>query len=77
MSRLKWMPLERRFEIFTLAVKMARDYNKMSVNQEKELLAIEDLTYINVYDKMFINNIEKIKYSWKSNHDTVPELVAD
>jgi hypothetical protein len=56
---------------------MARDYNKMSVNQEKELLAIEDLTYINVYDKMFINNIEKIKYSWKSNHDTVPELVAE
>lgn len=29
------------------------------------------------YEKMFLNNIEKVAFKWKNIHDTVPGLVMD
>lgn len=99
MSRLKWLPMEQRYDILTQAVKMhheikeaniksqidfknlrskkCRDAHLINVNQELELKAIEENSYCNVYANLFVNHTDKIKNSWKSNHDIVPDLVTD
>ncbi len=31
--------------------------------------------YCREYEKMFLNNIDRVIYSWKPNHDEVPLLI--
>ena len=57
--------------------KKVRDANLINVNQELELKQIEENSYCNIYNNLWLNNTDKIKNSWKSNHDIVPYLVSD
>jgi len=57
--------------------KVAREANLKNVNQEIELKQIEESTYCNIYNGMWLNNTDRVKNSWRANHDIVPYLVSD
>ena len=51
--------------------------NLRSPELETEVQQVLDSYYCERYDQFFVSNMERVKHSWKGNHDTVPELIAD
>lgn len=43
-----------------------------SIELENELREVLDGYYCKRYEQYFVNNLERVKHSWKSNHCFVP-----
>jgi hypothetical protein len=99
MSRLKWLALSQRFEIFEKAIRSnnaikERNIKKQKIVRKKVMAAVtkrletepeleqeaKDLKknfFITKYKGQHLKPVDKIKNSWRTNHEECPNLVGN